>query len=307
MPTTGQEARVAVVQPGIGGSAPSAGTAVRFVEARRPEAAAHVTLDTWEGPLGLLLALIEARQLDILTVPLGSLAEAYLDALATIEADRMGHVSAFIAVAGQLILIKSRAMLPRRTEAAPTGLPDEGPDPEAALRARLLLYRAYRDAGATLQAVALERVGLFRREPSVAGASALAGARPVTLRPLDPMILVGALDAISRVAPPVALPPEVMPRTITLAERAAIIRAALAEAPTVVLQDLLRGTRDRVVMAVTFLAMLELMKRREIVVEQAEPWGPIVARRTTAEERRASGVTVEDEAVPLDEDLESFA
>ena len=57
----------------------------------------------------------------------------------------------------------------------------------------------------------------------------------------------------------------------------------------VVLQDLLRGVRDRVVVAVTFLAMLELMKRREIVVEQAEPWGPIVARRTTAEERAAVG------------------
>ena len=97
-----------------------------------------------------------------------------------------------------------------------------------------------------------------------------------------------------------------MPRTITLTERAAIIRSALREAPTVVLQDLLRGVRDRVVVAVTFLAMLELMKRREIVVEQAEPWGPIVARTTTAEERAASGGAAEPDE-PLDEQLESFA
>ena len=100
-----------------------------------------------------------------------------------------------------------------------------------------------------------------------------------------------------------------MPRTITLTERAAIIRAALRDAPSVVLQDLLSGVRDRVVIAITFLAMLELMKRREIVVEQAEPWGPIVARQMTAEERAAAGlapVTVDDEA-PLDETLESFA
>ena len=59
------------------------------------------------------------------------------------------------------------------------------------------------------------------------------------------------------------------------------------------------------VVAVTFLAMLELMKRREIVVEQAEPWGPIVARSTTAEERAAGVVARSDE--PLDESLESFA
>ena len=70
-------------------------------------------LDEWEGPLGLLLALVEARRLDVMTVPLGGLAEAYLDAIAGIEGDRIGNLSAFIAVASQLILIKSRALLPR--------------------------------------------------------------------------------------------------------------------------------------------------------------------------------------------------
>ena len=73
------------------------------------------------------------------------------------------------------------------------------------------------------------------------------------------------------------------------------------------LQDLLRGVHDRVVVAVTFLAMLELMKRREVVVEQAEPFGPITARRTTAEERVAAGLAAEVEEAPLDESLESFA
>ncbi len=97
-----------------------------------------------------------------------------------------------------------------------------------------------------------------------------------------------------------------MARTITIAERAAIIRAALREAPTCVLQDLLAGVRDRVVIAITFLAMLELMKRGEIVVAQAVPWGPIVARVTTADERAASGVDEETDT-PLDESLASFA
>ena len=98
-----------------------------------------------------------------------------------------------------------------------------------------------------------------------------------------------------------------MARLITIAERAAIIRAALRAAPVVVLQDLLRGVRDRVVIAVTFLAMLELMKRREIVVEQLEPWGPIVARATTPEERSAAGLDPQTSDQPLDESLESFA
>ena len=277
--------------------------AVSFAEGRRPETATHVQLAEWEGPLGLLLSLIEARQLDVLTVPLGALAGAYLEALARLDGDRLGNVSAFVAVAGQLILIKSRAMLPRREDLGPGSLPDEGPDPEAELRTRLLLYRAYRDAGARIAETAAERIGLFRREPSAALAAALAGARPPAAEPLDPGILATSLGRLMQVMPPPEPPPEVMPRTVTLAERAAIIRRALAQAPSVVLQEILEGVRDRVVVAVTFLAMLELVKRREIVVEQAVPWGPIVARSTTAEERAAAPDTDQ----PLDETLESFA
>lgn len=284
--------------------------AVRIEPGRRPDAATQVRLAEWEGPLGLLLALIESRRMDVLTVPLGSLAEAYLEALAAIEDDRMGSISAFVAVASQLILLKSRALLPRQEPPGPPGaLPDEGEDPEAALRARLLLYRTYRDAGQRLQALAAERIGLFRREPAAALAAGLAGAAAVPSGepPLEASLLVRALAELVAVLPPPEVPPEVMPRSITMAQRAAVIREALRGAPAIVLQDLLRGIRDRVVVAVTFLAMLELMKRREVVVEQAEPFGPITARRTTAEERARAGVAGDVESAPIDESLESFA
>ena len=281
--------------------------AVSFGEGRRPESRTQVQMAEFDGPLALLLSLIEARQLDVLTVPLAALADAYLDALSRLTADRLGNVSSFVAIASQLILIKSRAMLPRRTDPTdPLALPDEGTDPEAELRARLLLYRAYRDAGVNLAEEAVRRIGLFRREPGAAHAAGLAGARPTDAPALDPMRLVRALDRLAQIAPPPEPPTELMARTITIGERAAIIRAALRDAPTFVLQDLLAGVRDRVVIAITFLALLELMKRREIVVEQAEPWGPIVARVTTAQERAAAGVDVLDDA-PIDETLESFA
>jgi segregation and condensation protein A len=199
-------------------------------------------------------------------------------------------------------------MLPRPPAVADGVAEEDGPDPEAELRARLLLYRAFRDAGASLQDVALGRVGLFRREPAAALASGLAGATSApSTPPVDPSVLVRALDALVRVLPDPEPPPEVVPRSITLTQRAAIIRLALKEAPSVVLQDLLRGVTDRVVVAVTFLAMLELMKRREVVVEQGEPFGPITARATTAAERLAAGLAAEVEETPLDESLESYA
>lgn len=281
--------------------------AVRFAEGRRAGAATHVQVAEFDGPLGLLLSLIEARRLDVLTVPLGALADAYLDALAGLEADRLGNVSSFVAIAGQLILIKSRAMLPRPPAPEASAADDEAPDPEAELRARLILYRAHRDAGLRLMEGATRRIGLFRREPSAAYAAALAGARPAEAPTVDPRRLVQVLDRLVVLAPIPELPPEVVPRTITLTERADIIRAALRDAPTVVLQDLLNGVRDRVVIAVTFLALLELMKRREIVVSQAEPWGPIVARATTAKERADAGVAEDAAEAPIDESLESFA
>jgi segregation and condensation protein A len=281
---------------------------VRIEPGRGREWATHVSIAEWEGPLGLLLSLIEGRRLDVLTVSLGALAEAYLEALAKVEHDRMGSISSFISVAGQLILIKSRAMLPRPPAMPDAAFEDEGVDPEAELRARLLLYRAFRDAGTSLQIVAEQRFGLFRREPVAASASGLAGAAnaPAT-SPIDPVLLVRALDGLLRVMPEPEPPPEVVPRTVTLAQRAAIIRAALRGAPSVVLQDLLLGVHDRVVVAVTFLAMLELMKRREVVVEQAEPFGPITARPTTATEREAAGVAADIEAAPLDESLGDYA
>ncbi|MES2208986.1 MAG: segregation/condensation protein A [Chloroflexota bacterium] len=281
--------------------------AVRFGPGRRPEDATEVVLAEWAGPLGLLLTLIEARRLDVLTVPLGALAGAYLEALATLEGDRITNVSSFVAVASQLILIKSRAMLPRHSDSGePGAMPDEGPDPEAELRERLILYRAYRDAGTALQAVASCRMGLFRREPATALAAAVAGARTPDAPPLDPEFLRGALARLATVVTPPETPPEMIRRSITLSQRATILRAALRAAPSVVLQDLLRGVRDRVVVAVTFLAMLELMKRREIVVEQSTPFGPITARRASAAERAASGLSEADADAPLDESMAGF-
>ncbi len=255
---------------------PGAVPAVGF-EAGLIESVTHVRLEAFDGPLALLLAVIEARQLDVLTVPLGGLAESYFDALATLEGDRLGNVSAFVAVAAQLILIKSRAILPRPPLAAAVPLDDE-PDPEAELRARLLEYRRFRDAGLALGA----RLGvhrLFRRDAEVAAIAGRAGARPPERPPLPPDALAQALERLAAVVPVAVPPAELVGRTITLAERTAVIRAALRGSDTIVLQELLGGVRDRVVVAVTFLAMLELSKQREVTLEQAEPWGPIVLRR----------------------------
>ena len=251
---------------------------IRFGEGRRPEEATLVRLESFDGPLGLLMSLIEQRQLDVLSVRLGDLAGAYLDAVAGLDRRRLPMLSSFVSICAQLILIKSRALLPRPPEADAATADDATGDPEEELRARLLLYRRYRDAGQRL-ALRLELGGLFRREPGVALAAGYAGARPPVGPPLDARLLAGALAATMRIVLPVPPRPETLARTVTMEERAAAIRDALRGAPALVLQELLRDVRDRVVWAVTFMAMLELVKGRELTVEQAEPWGPISIRR----------------------------
>lgn len=266
---------------------------VTFDREARPERAATIQLEGFgfEGPLALLLSLIEQRQLDVLDVPLGELAGAYLEAISRLPAAQMPHISAFITVSAQLILIKSRAILPRPPAVA---LPaDEGMDPEAELRQRLLLYRRYRDAAARLGDRLSTGNVAFHREAAAALATARAGARAPQGPPLDPALLAAALAAAFRLAPEPVPPPEVVARSVTLEERAAIIRRALRRARQVVLQDLLRDVRDRVVVAVTFLAMLELVKAREVTIEQAEPWGPIVCRALVPEDRPVIAVAIE--------------
>jgi segregation and condensation protein A len=255
-------------------------TAVRIAPAAHPDRAAHVRLEGYDGPLALLLGLIEQRQLDILEVPLGELAGAYLEALAGLDEEHMAHISAFVSVASQLILIKSRAILPRPPLVAIAI--EEEPDPEALLRERLILYRIFRDAGRALRGRLESGWEVFRREPGAAVASARAGSRPDEGPPLDARVLADALERTLRLVPPPAPPPGIMPRLVTLEERAALIRAALRDAPIVVLQDLLGDLSDRVVVAVTFLAMLELVKGREVAVLQEVPFGPIVCRVRSA-------------------------
>src|SRR5215210_747816 len=165
---------------------------IRFADARRPEDATHVRLDVFDGPIALLLALIEQRQLDVLTVRLGDLAGAYLDAIARIDGARLPLLSSFVSVCSQLILIKSRALLPRAPALAVTGTAGAEHDPEEELRRRLIEYRMYRDAGRTLYARLVARLSLFHREPAVAAAAGHAGARPETGEKLDPALLADA-------------------------------------------------------------------------------------------------------------------
>jgi len=224
-----------------------------------------VALPTFEGPLQLLLHLIESRQLDVLTVPLAEVADAYVEHLAHHPVDAT-HLSEFVAIAAQLIFIKSKRMLP--SEPLPP-LPDGGDElDEDELRRRLLEYRAIRDASVSLG----ERDGtapLMRREPRESD---------LPEAPTEPMpvgLLVSALERLAAIPEPVAPPPEIVAREITIGQQIAVLREALSRSGRVVLQSILARCRSRTEAAVTFLATLELVRRRQVTARQDDLFGDI--------------------------------
>ena len=225
----------------------------------------EVQLGVFSGPLAVLLHLIESRQLDVLSVPLAELADAYVAHLAANPIDP-GQLAEFVAVAAQLILLKSRSLLPG--EMAPS-LPDADEPDEEELRQRLLEYRALRDVARALGERDLV-APLMRREPRESDLPSVAVAS------VPASLLAEALRALAAIPEPEAAAPEIVPREITIAMQITVLRAALAAGGRVVLQQLLATCRSRTEATVTLLATLELVRRRQVRVRQRDLFGPIV-------------------------------
>lgn len=233
----------------------------------------ELQLEVFTGPLDLLLRLIEARELDVLTVPLAALADAYVAHLSEhpVPADELAD---FVAIASQLILLKSRRLLPG--EAAPSAsAADDEPDEEE-LRRRLLEYRAIRDAAQQLAGWEGERT-IFRREPRETDLP------EAPTEPMPSQLLAELLDRLAAIPEPEAPPPEVVPREVTIAMQIAALRHAMGTAGQVVLQTVLAACRSRTEVSVTVLAMLELVRRRQATVQQSELFGPILVRTIATE------------------------
>ena len=226
----------------------------------------QVELAVFEGPLSLLLHLIEAEELDVRTVPLAAVADAYVRYLAT-HAVEPANLAQFVAMAAQLILIKSRSVLPTEPSGeVPAGVEDVD---EEELRRRLLEYRAIRDAARAL-ADRDQAAPMWHREPR------LSDLPEAPLEPLDPSLLPEALARLASVAEPEPPPPEIVPREVTVDQQIRVLRDALAASGRVVLQAILAAGTSRTERVVTLLAALELVRRRELRARQRTLFGPIV-------------------------------
>ena len=238
----------------------------------------ELDLDVFAGPFDLLLTLILREEVDLLEVDLAEVVIAYIDHLQQRSEADLEATTEFLVLIAALLELKSRLMLPGEE------LEELELDPgEAAeeLLARLLDAHRYRAAADVLRRrLEGEEVYRFRSAPLPAAfrRAALQEARPA----YDPAALSGAMSDLLRVPGPVDTRHIVAPR-VTVAERLARLRALLHRGAFSFDEAVERA--DRVTVAVTVYALLELYRQGELTWVQEEPFGEITIRRAA----RATG------------------
>ena len=233
-----------------------------------------VSLPIFDGPIELLLHLIERQELDITEVSLVAITDQYLRAIEAMQEIEPEALADFLVVAARLLYIKSRGLLPQ-----PEVEEEEEKQSEALLQ-QLLDYRRFKAAADEL-----------RLRASMGLRTNVRLAPPQMERRLDlteltiERLAAAAQRAMRNVASSVA-PPSVRAYPITVAEQMAAIRERIRnQAGTegggdryLSFTALLSQSRSRLEIVVTFLAVLELIKQREIAAEQHETFGEIVLR-----------------------------
>jgi len=231
----------------------------------------QVKLDSFEGPLDLLLHLIRKHEVDIYDIPIALITEQYLAYLNLMEEMDLDVAGEFLVMASTLIHIKSRTLLPRPDPAQDE---TEEEDPREALVRRLLEHQKYKAAAGLLHDRETLRGAQFGRpDLSVAEAAGDAYEPEVEVDLFSLMAAFrGVLERASKRPPPMVLPPD----QISIEDRMHQLLARLSETEACGFEDLFTdGDGSRSFMIVTFLALLEMIRLKAIRVFQAGSFGAI--------------------------------
>jgi segregation and condensation protein A len=232
----------------------------------------HVALDAFHGPLDLLLYLVRKNEVDVLDIPVAKLADQFLDYLHVMRELDVELAGDFLVMAATLMEAKSRALVP----AEPEGGEEVGPDPRKELVKQLLEYRKFKDAASALVDRATRH---GTRVPRAAPEEPADPSR--TVRPVELWDLVSAFARLMRETQ------ALQPTTIAIDDTPQhvyedYIRDRVRTAGRVPFRELFGPPYRRARLIGLFLAVLELIKNRELGLDQPEPFGEIWILRTDA-------------------------
>lgn len=230
-----------------------------------------VTLDQFEGPLDLLLQLVESEKLTITEISLVKVTEPFV----TYIRQNQGvippeELADFLVIAAKLLYLKSKMMLPDLHDPEL----EEGPD----LASQLKLYKAFSEASLVLSQRWNESKTLFGRQFRAKKPA------PAFLPPQQvdgDLLREYYLKALKRLEPVVKLPKAAIERVVTIEEKIATLKTRIHSMMRMSFQRFLADSHDRYEMVVSFLALLELIKQKEITYEQSELFSEITLKAPT--------------------------
>src|SRR5687768_17592793 len=229
-----------------------------------------VKFEVFEGPLDLLLYLIKKDEVDIYDVNLTQLATQfieYIDLMRMLDLEIAGE---FLVMASTLMYIKSRELLPVEQQVTVEG-EEEGEDPRWELIRQLVEYKKFKDAAAQLQQLEERQENVYRREAP----------KPVfESEPQKPDVsifdLINAVNAIlKRVAQREGESREIFEDKWSVSEKIEMLGKLIAEKARVKFSELFEDATSRTEVVVTFLAMLELIRLKQVICVQSDHFAEI--------------------------------
>jgi segregation and condensation protein A len=240
-----------------------------------------IKLDIFEGPLDLLLYLVKKDHLNICDIPIAQVTEQYLQYLELMRLLDLHIAGEFLVMASTLLHIKSRVLLP----APPVSQEQqEEEDPRQELMRKLLEYQQYKEAAILLRDKELTRQNIFTRAPQLP----VDGQGEVYFEASIFDLFTAFSNALKEV--PKELIYEVIRDEFTVEQKIHVLVHMLLKEPMLSLSSLFAKAKNKLEMIVTFLAILELIHLKEVVVIQKEMFSDIQIMRNqekiTAYDRR---------------------
>lgn len=236
-----------------------------------------VKFELFEGPLDLLLYLIKKEELDIYEVNLTELATQfieYIDVMRMLDLDIAGE---FLVMASTLMYIKSRELLPVDQQVA-NEEDEEAEDPRWELIRQLVEYKKFKDAASQLQLLEEAQERRFPRSPPRVdpGQSAPPGVKPdVSL-----FDLINAVNAVLKRVTQREDLRDIFEDKWTVSEKIEQLMEVLQQKPLLRFSELFAGSTSRSEVVVTFLALLELIRLKQLTVAQGDQFGEIEISRS---------------------------
>ena len=223
-----------------------------------------IKINNFEGPLDLLLQLIEKEELDITQVSLFEVADQYIDYLDTIENKKPDMLADFLLIASKLLYLKSKALLPE--------LELEDEDDSIDLAVQLRMYRKFVEASKLLRKKFEAEIFAFSRsEDLFRHKLKFEPPRSLTVGKLNKVFeaTIKRLDEMFR------LPRKSLKKMVSISEKIKYIQKLLAEKDNLNFSQLAQSMQDKMEIIVIFLGMLEMVKQSSIMVRQAGPFDDI--------------------------------